>query len=322
MSSSNASSVRTAPARAAALAAALAAVLAAAFAAPGAAGSAAAAPPRPPVRPESLGEPAFTDLSGARWRKLPADLPRLAAVPLAADAAREILAAPAAGEDSKLQLRVQDDATAPSRKEKPLLAAEAGRVQRNGGRLVVTPAAGPPLLFQDVHRPGTKDADPDGTTYSYAGRLGAGRYFRVLAQFEHDAPGSYLVNPANGHAAFIHEYDDDVFLSPDGGHLLSWNSLNPPFTLAVASTGAAGPSFEALCRLGGKGVGSAEMKRWRGDGSVDLVLVEGEGKAATRVPLRLARTATGWQVEAPDLARLAAPDGFACFAGPLPPEKR
>lgn len=273
----------------------------------------AAGSPRP-VAPWNLGPPAYLDLAGARSRPVPADRAPVATVPLAQAAADEVLSAPGLAGESPAELRNRGDFDPPRKAEKALLAREGAAVRRTGKRLVVTPASGPPLLFEDVHLPARPDADPDGTSYGYAGRVGAGRLHRVVVSFEHDSPGSYLVDPASGRTAFVHEFDDAVVLSPGEKRLVLFNPLNPPFTLVVASISAGGPELELLCRAGGDGRGSAEMKRWTDDATADLVLVLGKKEKAERVPVRLRRTSSGWLVETPDPGRLTRPDGFACFA--------
>lgn len=268
-----------------------------------------------PVAPWKLPAPAYVDVSAARDWKLPDGRAAVALATLPADEARAVLAAPPAGDEAPTQLRNREPLDPLPVAETQAIGTEGAAVRRTGKRLVVTPASGRPLLFENVTLPGTRNADPDGTTYTFAGRLGKGRHLQVRAAFQHDSPGSYVVNAASGRTAFLHEFDDDVFLSPDDGKALVYNALNGPFTLVVLSLDAAGPAPELVCRVGGKGRATAETKGWRSSTEADVVLVRGERTSPERVPMRLERKADGWQVAVPEPARLEGPDGLACFTG-------
>jgi hypothetical protein len=271
-----------------------------------------AGPPRQPVV-VTFDSPAVTDLSGARRWKLPSGQPSIPAAVLAPDAAHEILAARPVTEDSPAQLQNAGAAEA-ARSEKALLAKEPGSVTRQGKDLVVTPRTGPPLLFRSFSKPATMDAEGDSAHYAYAGRMLKGTLHRVLVDFGHDSPGSFLVSAETGKAAFVHDGGDFVALSPGGERLVLFNDLNPPITFVVASLPEAGAVTEVVCRLGEKGRGTIVLKGWRGADSVDLVL--GIGKTDPElIPLRLEKRATGWQLLVPDPRRLALPDAVSCYMG-------
>jgi len=171
--------------------------------------------------------------------------------------------------------------------EPALLAKEAGAVTRSGKKLVVAPRAGRGVLFESRKLAATKTADGDSTTFAYLGRLGTGALHRVQASFEHDAPGSYLVSPEDGHAMFVHEGSDHVVLSPGRERLVLFNDVNMPLTVVVASLAAGGPKLELFCRAPGEKT-KAELKGWKGAETVDLVVDD--------VPVRLSRAASGWTV--------------------------
>jgi hypothetical protein len=217
--------------------------------------------------------------------------------------ASAILAAPALDMEGTGQLRWIEGRK--DSDEKKALAAEKGGVTRNGASLVVTPSSGAPVLFEDRKTPATKTADGDELTYAYQGRYGKGRLHRVTASFQHDSPGSYLVSPASGRTMFVHEGSDHVVLAPEGAHLAVFNEDNGPLTLVVASVADGGPSVELVCRAKAEGKDSkVALKGWHGADALDLVLGE--------VPVRIARSGSAWTFAAPDPARLAGADGFAC----------
>ena len=272
----------------------------------------AGAPPQPVA--VAFGSPGVADLSAARRWKLPEGRPSLPTAPLAPGAAREILAARPVQEDSPAQLR-NDGAAAAAGAEKALLAKEGGAVKRQGKELAITPRSGAPLLFRSFERPATKTAEGDSTRYAYAGRWSKGALHRVLVDFGHDSPGSFLVSAETGKAAFVHEGGDLVVLAPDGERLVLFNDLNAPITLLVASLPAAGAAPEVVCRVAGKGRAKIALKGWQGPGTIDFVLGLG-AQGDEKVPLRLEREGGAWRLLAPDPARLALPDGFACFAAP------
>ena len=277
----------------------------------------AAGPPKPVG--VAFDSPGVVDLSGARSWKVPAGLPALPVAALAAEGAREILSAKPVDQDSPAQLQNPGAAEA-AKGEKTLLEKEGGAVKRQGKDLVVTPGSGPPLLFRSFTKPETRNAEGDSARYAYAGRFAKGALHRVLVDFGHDAPGSFLVSAETGKTAFVHEGGDFVVLAPDGERLVLFNDLNAPITLLVASLPAAGAAPEVVCRVGGKGRAMIALKGWRSAESVDFVLGLGE-KGDEKVPLRLEKGAAGWRVLTPDPRRLAAPDGLDCRAGSAAPAR-
>jgi len=268
-----------------------------------------------PAAPGSPGGPGLVDLAAPWGWTLPSTGAALPAEALAAEAAREILAAPALGEDAAAQLpsALIQGIEAAKRAEGPLLRAEKGSVRRDGKRLVITPRSGRPVLFQDQRVPETRTADGDRTDYAYTGRLGIGSLHRVETSFGHDAPGSYLVSPADGRTIFVHEGSDHVVLSPGKERLVVFNDLNGPLTVALVSLGAGGPALEAVCRAGTDGRSSAELKGWKSSETVDLVLLLGERGHEERIPVRLSRQGSAWRVAAPDASRVTAT--FRCVDG-------
>jgi len=229
-----------------------------------------------------------------------------------ADAER-IFAAPAIDENPPA-LRFSDDefgCTKPSRRcsmehERQLIAAAAAAVKRDGRRLTITPSAGVPAVFVDWKQPTTKTADGDEESHWYLGRLPGSGYVRVEVQFGHDAPGNFLINPQSGQSAFVHNGADLVSPSPDGRLLLTWNALNPPFSLRVAALDAAGPRLALQCSAAdGEPRITPVFKGWQGVAGFDLVLEIGEqSKSMARAALHVSRDGSHWRIAASDIARV------------------
>jgi len=236
-------------------------------------------------------------------------------VALAGADAAKIRAAPALTGDPPA-LQFSDDVfgcTTPSKAcaqehERKLVDSSGGSVQRDGRRLTVTASGGPAAVFLDWTMPETRSADGDEETHWYLGSLPGSGYARVEVQFGHDAPGNFLVNRASGKVAFVHNGADVVALSPDGLRLLTFNPLNPPLSLRVASLDGNGPRVELECAVGeGDAKTQAQFKGWHDAESFDLVIASDSGQAAVRIGY--ARGA--WQVLADESAGLASV-GFAC----------
>jgi hypothetical protein len=262
--------------------------------------------------------PGVLDLSSARRWSLPTDRAPVPVEVLPEDAARRILAAAPLDQDTPPRL-LNDGAKAALPKEKGLLASAKGEVRRQGPDLVVVPRSGPPLLFHDFSIQETKTREGDFQRHAYAGRLDRSPLHRVLTDFGHDAPGSFLVSPENGSVAFVHDGGELVAVSPGGERLFEANDLNAPITLVVAALPVTGATVDVVCRVGGTGRATLAAKGWAKDSAFELVLGLGD-QGAEKIPVRLERTASGWRQLVPDPRRFAAPDGLACLAGPFRPQ--
>jgi len=198
--------------------------------------------------------------------------------------------------------------------ERILIKAVGGTVDRDGKRLRVSPTAGEPVLFVDWQTPPTKTDDRDDGTHWYLGRLSGNGYHRVELQFGQDAPGNFLINPANGRVAFVHNGSDVVALAPDGIYLATFNADNPPLSLRVASLDESGPRVEVQC-AGSKGRDGVEIvfKGWRDTRTFDLAIGAEHSTTQRRIAVRIARTDAGWSMATSDTAKLNA-IGFACRA--------
>jgi hypothetical protein len=239
----------------------------------------------------------------------------------AAEAGR-IFAAPGIGEEPP-GLRFSDDeygCKTPSRKcslehERKLLDAAGVAARRDGKRLTITPSSGTPVTFVDWKMPTTQTADGDDETHWYLGSVAGSGYHRVEVQFGHDAPGNFLIDPQGGKVAFVHNGADLVALAPDGKALLTWNALNPPFSLRVAALDAAGPRLAMQCEAaeGGPRV-EPVFKGWTGSDRFAFVLEIGEqGKSQPRVAASAQQREGHWQLSASDIARLES-IGLSCHS--------
>lgn len=229
----------------------------------------------------------------------------VAPVPLAADAAKAILAAPEVSNDAPGQIPMLPGGDKAARKqEQARIAAEAAAVQRTGKTLTIKTQSGAPVEFTDRQPPKRADADQDGELFVYAGRLGAAGYHRVEERFQQDAPGSYLVGPAGGKSLFLPNGSYVEQLSPDGKWLLSMSPGDTHVLLVVMALDAAGPQLALLCRGGGSGkAGPAAFKGWHDANSFDLVLTPvgpGQQGVLETVPVRFALDAQGWHPATPE----------------------
>jgi hypothetical protein len=266
----------------------------------------------PPLSPLRFDSPTVLNLSQARDWKLPSG-PEMTPGKLPTDTAKAILEAKPVPDDAPGRLQ-NDGAGAALQGEKALLAREGIAVSRQGKELILTPKSGPAALFRDFQKPETKNTEGDSARHAYAGRIGQGALHRILVDFGHDAPGSFLVSAETGKAAFVHDAGDVVVLSRGGERLVLFNDLNAPITFVVGGLPASGAAPEVVCRLGEKGRGTIALKGWRGADSVDLVL--GMGKSDQElIPLRLEKGPAGWQLLVPDPRRMALPDAVRCYTG-------
>ena len=231
-----------------------------------------------------------------------------AVVDLPKEQAQTILAKAGLTVDDADQLPYLGQRKSAQRKaERELIADEHGAIRRAGSLLSIKPGAAPSLEFRNWHR------HDDGETFVYAGRPSIQGYYRVEVQFLQDSPGSFLINPATGKTAFVHNGGDIVAIATDGARVLDFGPDNAPFLLAVAALDEDGPRLEVQCRAAGDAVDSAVFKGWNGAAGADLVLkLKGPaGSIPEALPLRVAPGPKGWVIATPDRALLAK-SGYGC----------
>ena len=234
---------------------------------------------------------------------------------LPADAASAITAAPEIRDSGPgmVPLLDPDDKTA-YKLEKQHIAAEAGAVQRTGKKLVLKTQAGKPIEFVDRKAAPSKNSDADSKTFIYAGRLGAGNYYRVEERFEQGPPGTFLVNPADGSVAFADYGEEVLAASPDGSRLMTVATND--LLVTVATLGADGPKVELACHYSDGP--QIAFKGWHGSGAFDLVLSSvppsDDAKPGLEVPIRLSLQADAWSLGSSNAAALTK-WGFVCRRG-------
>ena len=250
--------------------------------------------------------PEVLDLSDSQ--RVPVGAAAAAVVDLPAEQAQTILAKPGLSLDDADQLPYLGQRKSAQRKaERELIADDHQLLRRSGGLLAVKPGTGPGLEFHNWHR------HDDGETFVFAGRTSIQGYLRVEVQFLQDSPGSFLINPATGKTAFVHNGGDIVVIATDGTRVLDFGPDNAPYLLAVAALNADGPRLEVQCRAAGDSIDSIVFKGWNGAAGTDLVLkVKGpEGSVPTALPLRVAPGPQGWVLATPDRGLLAK-SGYGC----------
>jgi hypothetical protein len=237
--------------------------------------------------------------------------------------AAKIVAAPTLSEDQPT-LAFSDDVygcVPPSKTcsidhERKLIDASSGAVKRDGKTISVIPTAGAPAVFVDWNLPATRSADGEQETHWYLGRLSGSDYFRVEVQFDHDSPGNFLINPASGKTAFVHNGSDVVVPSPDGKQLVTLNTLNSPLSLRVAALDVNGPRLVLQCEANDENENVAiQFKGWHDAHSFDFALeVHPEhNKLIRRIAVRLGQDSHGWSLATSDQVPFTS-IGFACHA--------
>jgi hypothetical protein len=237
--------------------------------------------------------------------------------PLSPDDGERILAEPEIGEDHSglpfsayLYGCAAESRACAAAGERKRIDTAGKAVLRAGKWLVVTPEHGDASRFIDWRMPTTKTADGDAETHYYLGRLHDGGYHRVEVQFDQDSPGSFLINPANGKVAFVHNGGDIVALSPDSMRIVDFGQFEATHPLRIAALDATGPRQELECALA-KEKAALQFKGWHDAASIDMIVKTGGDKDAVTIPLRLALTAGVWAVAARD-PKLLPSIGFVC----------
>jgi hypothetical protein len=252
----------------------------------------------------------------------------VAVTALAPAETEKILAAPTLSEGQP-SLSFSDDVygcTKPSRDcslahERKLIQASADAVKRDDKRLTIAAASAAPAIFLDWKMPTTRTADGDEETHWYLGSMPGNGYHRVEVQFGHDAPGSFLINPASGKVAFVHNGSDVVAPAPDGKYLLTFNSLNPPLSIRVAALDATGPRLALQCEVGKDNERvQGQFKGWHDAGSFDLALQipAAHSELVQAIVVRATQRGGGWSIAVSEPDRLAA-IGFVCHGSAANP---
>jgi hypothetical protein len=236
--------------------------------------------------------------------------------PLGADEAARIAAAPTLTDDDKAILSLSDDVygcetpapSCSSAGDKKKMAEAGGRVKREGQTLRVGAAT-----FADWKQPETKTADGDSEKHWYLGTLKGSGYDRVEVEFGHDSPGNFLINPANGKVAFVHNGSDVVALSPDGKFMLTYDQSNTPLSIRIAALDADGPTLAVLCSGDSDANTHVEFRGWRDATHVDLAVVAhgARSRLAKANAMQFALSGSSWVLAVADVDALRAAH-FSC----------
>jgi hypothetical protein len=176
-----------------------------------------------------------------------------------------------------------DDAAARRQNEASALASTGGRVARKGKQLSVSPARGATLHFVDYEQKGTAEADGDAIVYTFDGTLAKTRLWRVEVHYQHDAPGSWLIDPETGVSLFVHNGGQTTAVSNDGRWLFNAEPYNAPFRVTL--TDLADPAFpnRVDCRVTqATAAGTLGACGFDADGGVGLSWA-GDAKVAYRL---------------------------------------
>ncbi len=184
--------------------------------------------------------------------------------------------------------------------ERERIAASQGAAMRNGGTLTITTGASTSTVFKDWKMAESKSADGDGETHWYLGAMRGSGYQRVEVQFEHDAPGDFLINATNGKMLFVHNGSDIAALSPDGAALLTFDPLNAPLAIRVVALDKNGPAIVIACQGHGDDRTKVEFKGWRDAQGANFALVARaeRSRLAHATAFRLQRVNGRWQLAA------------------------
>jgi hypothetical protein len=234
---------------------------------------------------------------------------------LPADATAAIAAAPELRDSGPGLLPLLDPDDKAARKlELANIAAEAGAVKRTGKKLGLKTGAGKTLEFLDWEVPESKRSDGDKDVFVYAGRIGAGKLYRIEERFGHDAPTGIVVNPASGAAASADYGQAMPAVSPDNAHLMAIASND--LMITVAGLGTDGPRLELACRYSDGP--ELAFKGWHDAGSFDLLLSSATSPADAKpeliAPVRISLQGGAWTIATSNAAALAK-WGFGCRQG-------
>lgn len=181
--------------------------------------------------------------------------------------------------------------------ENKFIAQHQNAVVRRGKTLSIKTSSGSPIRFSNTYKPEGKDHDGDSTEYLYAGPLAASGYHMVEAEYMHDSPGMYFVNPQNRSLLYAHIGDHSVFFSKNNQLLVLYNSSNSPFGFVLTALSKKGHSIELYCLEQDNKKSNLKFKGWHEPPNTgfDLTL-----QATEAIPIQLIHTSDKWHVFAPE----------------------
>lgn len=208
--------------------------------------------------------------------------------------------------------------------EKTLISVNRPVVSRLGKDLVIQVENGIAVRFQDWSIAEGTNYDGDSASFLYAGALGNSGYLIVDAFYEHDVPGTFLVNRKNG-TTLSFQSDDLKSVSKNYKMLMIMNSgLNPPFGILVTSLNELGYDVMMRCQRIGHRQDNPKIipsfTGWHVTPFVgfDLVLLiqqpdSGSTPRYEAIPVRFSQKNSTWHIFVPEPQRFAQLSGLACW---------
>ena len=93
-------------------------------------------------------------------------------------------------------------------------------IARAGKLLTISGANGKHFDFTNWSKAISKQAEGDGETFKYAGAIKGTALHQVNVEYQHDAPGTFLVNAINNSVMYVHTGTELAVLSKDNQRLL------------------------------------------------------------------------------------------------------
>lgn len=181
--------------------------------------------------------------------------------------------------------------------ENLLIAQHQSAVVRRSKTLSIKTSSGSPIRFRDMYKPEGKDHDGDSTEYLYAGPLAASGYQMVEAEYMHDSPGMYFINPQNRSLLYAHIGDHSVFFSKNNQLLVLYNSLNSPFGFVLTVLSKNGHRVELYCLEQDNKKSNLKFKGWHEPPNTGFDLTF---QATEAIPIHLIHTSGKWHIFAPE----------------------
>lgn len=203
--------------------------------------------------------------------------------------------------------------------EQALIRQNAQVVRRSGKDLIISTSTGSQIKFLDWSEPTTSVAEGDGESFIYAGVLRNSGFHKIDVNYEHDSPGSFLVDPSTDKILYVHG-SELASISPNNQRLFIMNDgLNPPFGIIVFLLSDKGHGVELQCT--GPRTGTPKIipffKGWHIKSYVgfDVVLIVGSEKEGQyeAMPIRFSYENSKWHVFMPDPERQTKLTDFFCW---------
>lgn len=197
-----------------------------------------------------------------------------------------------------------------SREETRELASHHESVFREGNTLSIRAGKDKILKFRDWE---IKGGDGDGASYKYAGMIPKTNLHLVDGTFQHDAPGTYIVNSDSGRVWETWSAADLVALSEDAQRLFVMSDgLNPPFGFFVSFLAGADQGIEMEC-FTPRDQGIKIVPLYNGWLELVLLVRLSDQKTYEAIPVSISQKQGVWHIEVPDPQRFAQVTKLSCW---------